>query len=62
MEDSLTTDIHIEMVELTNVFWTEFSKLCNQTLDKLSDQKYRDNLEEMLGEHTSVYGRDTEIK
>lgn len=46
-----------EMFDLQEQFWLDFSKLCNDTLDKLTDQAYRDELEMMLSDSSSVYGR-----
>ena len=54
---SVPEEIHIEAVELGDEFWLKFSSLCDETLDKLSDQEHRDWFELYLGEKTSIYGR-----
>ena len=55
-------ELGMEMLDLVNEFWVAFSRLCNDTLDKLSDQSRRDDLGMQLGDATSFYGRDTKIR
>ncbi|TRZ48207.1 MAG: hypothetical protein D4S01_10800 [Dehalococcoidia bacterium] len=50
-------EIHIEAVKLGDEFWSTFSSLCDETLDRLSDQEYRDWFEIYLGDKTSIFGR-----
>jgi len=56
-EEGISEKVHIEAVELGNKFWIEFSILCERTLNKLSDQQYRDWFEAYLDNKTSIYGR-----
>jgi len=61
-EEDIEEELGMEMLDLKNEFWLAFSRLCNDTLDKLSDQSRRDDLGMQLGDSTSFYGRDTEIR
>lgn len=60
--EDIAEELGMEMHEIKNDFWLAFSKLCNDTLDKLSNQEHRWELEMQLGESTSIYGRDTGIR
>ena len=61
-EEDKEEELGMEMHEIADEFWVAFSKLCNDTLDKRSDQSRRHELEMSMGDKTSIYGRDTEIR
>lgn len=56
------TDDDLEfLTELKNKFWHEFSALCNRYIEvvRVYDPELVDHAEMMLGESTSIYGRET---
>lgn len=52
----MTQNEHIELVEVGNKFWHEFSALCNRYIDA-APEHLRDEYTGYLGEKTSIYGR-----
>lgn len=54
----MTEDEAIQLNNICNEFWVEFSKLVARSLDQNTSPDLEDPLLEKLGEHSSVYGSD----
>lgn len=54
----MTEGEHIELVEVGNQFWLEFSELCEKYIAK-APAHLKDEYKMYLGEKTSIYGRKT---
>lgn len=54
--DKLTEQEHIDLVEVGNQFWLEFSELCNKHIAK-APKGLEAYYEMYLGDKTSIYGR-----
>ena len=52
----MTEDELDQIEKITNQFWLDFSKLCNDALKKMPPE-YEDYLSVRLSEKTSFYGR-----
>jgi hypothetical protein len=57
----MTEDDHIFLTDLKNRFWHEFSDLCNRYIEeaRLHNPELVVEATMMLGESTSIYGRQT---
>ena len=56
----MTEDEHIEMVEVGNDFWHEFSALCHKHINR-APAHLRAEYKMYLGEMTSIYGIAKEV-
>lgn len=58
----MLTDHELDLLtEIKSDFWREFSALCNKHIRR-APEHLRDHAEMMLGESTSIYGRDTKAE